>query len=145
MPNRSACSGVYSTKPRRCYRRGSRVFGHITADAEPHSGSFGDAAKEIGVSEPVLQDASQIVENTSEPVREAIRDAPLADNKSQLIAPARLDEPQQKVVDHANYIISTTFVAYFPAARRWPEPVWQHAGGVEVRLPDKTRANLAAA
>jgi len=57
-----------------------------------------DTASKIGVSPRSVQRDVQIAEDLADEVKEAIRDTDLADNKTELLRLARLDEEEQKEV-----------------------------------------------
>jgi len=57
-----------------------------------------DTASKIGVSPRTVQHEVQIAEDLADEVKEAIRNTDLADNKTELLRLARLDEEEQKEV-----------------------------------------------
>jgi len=55
-----------------------------------------DTASKIGVSPRTIRRDVQIAEDLADEVKEAIRNTDLADNKTELLRLARLDEEEQK-------------------------------------------------
>ena len=74
-----------------------KVLGHNVSDIVSPTFTE-DTASKIGVSPRSVQRDVQIAEDLAEEVKEAIRDTDLADNKTELIRLARLDEEEQKEV-----------------------------------------------
>ena len=74
-----------------------KVLGHNVGDIVSPTFTE-DTASKIGVSPRSVRRDVQIAEDLAEEVKEAIRDTDLADNKTELIRLARLDEEEQKEV-----------------------------------------------
>lgn len=66
--------------------------------ANAESAFAADTAEKTGRSRRVVEEDTQIGESIPEDVRDAIRDTPLAGSKTDLMAIARLPEPQQRAV-----------------------------------------------
>lgn len=74
-----------------------KVLGHNVTDIV--SATFTeDTASKIGVSPRTIRRDVQIAEDLADEVKEVIRDTDLADNKTELLRLARLDEEEQKEV-----------------------------------------------
>lgn len=70
--------------------------GNVGADSAPTF--VEDTATKTGVSERTVQENVQIAESIPEDVRDAIRETPLAESKTDLLAIARLPESDQRAV-----------------------------------------------
>lgn len=79
--------------------KGLNVSSDIVSSLKNAPNSFTeDTASKIGVSPRTVQREVQIAEDLADEVKEAIRNTDLADNKTELLRLARLDEEEQKEV-----------------------------------------------
>ena len=85
-----------------------------------------DAASKLGVTDRAIRQDVQIAESIPEDVRDALRDSPLADSKTDLLAMARLPEAAQRevvsTVDLHDKAAVRHAVASHQPARPAPEP-----------------------
>lgn len=105
---------------------GAGLPGGGKAKSETVSSFAADTSAKTGRTERAVQQDVQIAESIPEDVREAIRETPLADSKTDLLAMARLPEAAQRevvsTVDLNDKVAVRAAVASHRPARPAPEP-----------------------
>lgn len=128
---------LYLLKHPETKRGGDRGNQHTGGKRQTETISFSqDAAEKIGVTDRSIRQDVQIAESIPADVRDALRDSPVADSKTDLLEMARLPEDAQREIVQTTDLTSKPAVRaaiaeHKPPTRRTPDPEFNQDPGDE--------------